>query len=37
VIDLREVTARIVGPATREEKAEWDKWMERKAIFEEEL
>lgn len=37
VINLREGTARIVGPATKEEKAEWDMWMSRKADFEEEL
>ena len=37
LIDVREGTARIVGPATREEKAEWDHWVSRKAIFEEEL
>lgn len=37
LIDLRAGTARIVGPATREEKAEWDRWQERKADFEAEL
>jgi hypothetical protein len=37
LIDIRAGTARIVGPATREEQAEWEKWVERKAIFEEEL
>jgi hypothetical protein len=25
------------GPATKEEKAEWDLWVERKKLFEEEL
>ena len=30
-------TVRIIGPATKEEKAELDKWLERKVIFEEEL
>lgn len=37
VIDIRAGTARIVGPATREELAEWEKWTERRKIFEEEL
>jgi Family of unknown function (DUF5681) len=37
VIDLRAGTARIVGPATREEQAEWEKWIERRQMFEEEL
>lgn len=37
VIDIRAGTARIVGPATREEQAEWDKWIERRAVFQEEL
>ncbi|WP_210134363.1 DUF5681 domain-containing protein [Pseudotabrizicola sediminis] len=37
VINLREGTANIIGPATREEKAEWDKWVERRADFEAEL
>jgi hypothetical protein len=37
VIDIRAGTARIVGLATREELAEWEKWIERKRIFEEEL
>jgi Family of unknown function (DUF5681) len=36
-IDIRAGTARIVGPATREELAEWEKWIERRRIFEEEL
>ena len=36
-IDLREGTARVIGPATREEKAEWDMWMARKADFEAEV
>lgn len=34
VIDLRAGTAKIVGPATKEEKAQWDHW---RAMFEEEL
>ena len=37
LIDVREGTARITGPATREEKAEWDLWVGRKAEFEAEL
>ncbi|MBA3326617.1 MAG: hypothetical protein H0T41_15570 [Rhodobacteraceae bacterium] len=37
VIDLRRGTANIVGPATKEEKAEYDMWSERKHMFEEEL
>lgn len=37
VIDIRAGTARIVGPATREELAEWEKWIERRKIFQEEL
>lgn len=37
VIDLRAGTARIVGPATREEQAEYEKWIERRQMFEEEL
>ena len=36
-IDFRTGTARIVGPATKEEKAEYDMWMGRKADFEAEL
>jgi len=36
-IDLNAGTARIVGPATREELAELQEWKERKATFEEEL
>ena len=35
-IDLRKGTAAVVGPATREEKAEWDLWQSRKREFEEE-
>ena len=35
-IDLRKGTAAIVGPATREEEAEWDLWQRRKREFEEE-
>jgi hypothetical protein len=37
VIDIRAGTARIVGPATREELAKWEKWTERRKIFEEAL
>lgn len=37
VINMRKGTASIVGPATREEKAEYDMWMDRKRIFLEEL
>lgn len=37
LIDIRTGTARITGPATREEKAEWDKWVERRTMFTEEL
>jgi Family of unknown function (DUF5681) len=37
LIDFRAGTARIVGPATREEQAEWEKWIERRGIFEAEL
>ena len=36
-IDLRRGTAAIVGPASREEKAEWDAWKSRKRRFEEEV
>ena len=37
VIDYRANPAHILGPATKEEKAEWDMWQERKKMFEEEL
>ena len=37
LIDIREGTARIAGPATREEKAEWDLWVGRRAEFQAEL
>ncbi len=37
VIDIRKGTAEIRGPATKEEKAKWDMWTERKRLFEEEL
>lgn len=37
VIDLRKGTAHIIGPATKEEKAEWEMWMARKADFEAEV
>ena len=36
-IDIREGTAHIVGPATKEERAEYDWFMARRADFEEEL
>jgi len=37
VIDMRNGSVRIKGPMTKEEKAEWDVWVERRAMFEEEL
>jgi hypothetical protein len=37
VIDVRAGIARIVGPATKEEEAQWDHWCEHRAMFEEEL
>lgn len=37
VIDMNRGTARFVGPATKEEKAEYDMWAARKAEFEAEL
>ena len=37
VIDIRAGTAKIIGPATREELAEQEKWIERRQMFEEEL
>jgi Family of unknown function (DUF5681) len=37
VIDIRAGTARIIGPATREELAEHEKWIERRQMFDEEL
>jgi hypothetical protein len=37
VVDLCTGTVRITGPATKEEKAQWDLWLERKALSEEEL
>ncbi|MEO8882489.1 MAG: DUF5681 domain-containing protein [Devosia sp.] len=37
VIDIRNGTAIVRGPATKEEKAEWDMWMSRKADSEAEL
>jgi hypothetical protein len=37
VIDVRNGTANIRGPATKEEKAEWDMWKARKSEFEAEL
>jgi hypothetical protein len=37
VIDIRNSTARIAGPATKEEKAQWDEWIARRRDFEEEL
>ena len=36
-IDIRAGTVKIVGPATREELAEWEMWIERRKMFEEEL
>jgi hypothetical protein len=37
VIDMRNGTAAIKGPATREELAQWNEWIARKADFEQEL
>ena len=37
IVDIRGGTAEVRGPATREEKAEWDMWVERREIFEAEL
>ncbi|MFZ3585575.1 DUF5681 domain-containing protein, partial [Loktanella sp. DJP18] len=37
IIDLRRGTVNVVGPATKEEKAEYDVWVARKADFEQEL
>jgi hypothetical protein len=37
LVDLRNNSVRIVGPATREEKAEWEMWMKRKAECEAEI
>jgi hypothetical protein len=37
VIDIRNGTANIRGPATNEEKAEWDMWKARQADFAAEL
>lgn len=37
VIDIRAGTAKIIGPATKEELAEWETWVKRRKIFEEEL
>ena len=34
---MRANTAHIRGPATEEEKAEWDMWMDRRQMFEQEL
>lgn len=36
-IDMQRGTARVVGPATKEEKATWDAWIARKADFEAEV
>ena len=36
-IDLHAGTARIVGPATKEEKARWDDWQAQKPLLEREL
>lgn len=37
IIDIRNGTVRIAGPATKEEKAEWDMWVARRRDFEEDL
>jgi hypothetical protein len=37
IIDLGKGTAHIRGPATKEEKQQWDLWHKQKALFEEEL
>lgn len=37
IIDMREGTAKVVGPSTKEEKAECDKWAARKVDFTHEL
>lgn len=37
LIDLNRGTARIIGPATKEEKARWDDMLARKADFEDEI
>ncbi len=37
IIDIREGTARIAGPATKEEREQWDEWIARRADLEEEL
>lgn len=37
LIDLRQGTARIIGPATKEEKARWDEMLQRKAEYEAEI
>ena len=36
-IDMKRGTARIIGPATKEEKARWDDMLARKADFEDEI
>ena len=36
-IDMRRGTARVVGPSTKEEKVEYDMWIERRCTFEAEL
>ena len=36
-VDFRQGTVRFVGPMTREEKAEWDLWIARKADFQADL
>lgn len=36
-IDMQRGTARVAGPATKEEKATWDAWIARKADFEAEV
>lgn len=37
VIDVRNGTAKVAGPITREEKADWDEWIARKVAYEGEL
>ena len=37
VIDMRTGQVKVKGPMTKEEKAEWDVWVERRTMFEEEL
>lgn len=37
VVDLSTGTVRIIGPATKEDKEQWDHWLSHKALFEQEL